>query len=74
MWITLEAQRAQSGRCSVHWSARIDPEHMAVWHGGEWHHFERVSAGRRCACARTADGIVRAPMPGVILAVRVRRA
>ena len=54
----------------VQWLAQIEPERIAVWLDAEWHRFERVSAGAD-AQAAVADGIVRAPMPGVILAVRV---
>ena len=52
------------------WSAHIEDERVAVWFHAEWHRFERVSAVAD-ALASTADGTVRAPMPGVILAVRV---
>jgi 3-methylcrotonyl-CoA carboxylase alpha subunit len=61
---------AHLGGVHLHWSARIEPERVAVWLDAEWHRFERVSAGAD-AYALAADGIVRAPMPGVILAVRV---
>jgi 3-methylcrotonyl-CoA carboxylase alpha subunit len=54
----------------VAWSAHIESERIAVWLDGEWHRFERVSAIAD-ALASAADGTVRAPMPGVILAVRV---
>jgi 3-methylcrotonyl-CoA carboxylase alpha subunit len=54
----------------VAWSAHIESERIAVWLDGEWHRFERVSAVAD-ALAGAADGTVRAPMPGVILAVRV---
>src|ERR1700685_4005841 len=65
----MEAQ-ARIGAVPVHWSARIDADRVAVWMEAQWHRFERVSAGDD-ARAVAADGIVRAPMPGVILAVRV---
>jgi 3-methylcrotonyl-CoA carboxylase alpha subunit len=55
---------------AVAWSALIEPERVAVLLDGEWHRFERVSAVAD-AIATTADGTVRAPMPGMILAVRV---
>jgi 3-methylcrotonyl-CoA carboxylase alpha subunit len=61
---------AQVGGTLVEWSAQIEPERIAIWLDGEWHRFERVSAVAD-ALAVTADGSVRAPMPGVILAVRV---
>jgi 3-methylcrotonyl-CoA carboxylase alpha subunit len=54
----------------VQWAARIRSERVAVWLDAEWHRFERVSAVAD-ALAAAADGTVRAPMPGVILAVRV---
>ena len=54
----------------VAWSAHIEAERIAIWLHGEWHRFERVSAVA-AALAAAADGTVRAPMPGVILAVRV---
>jgi 3-methylcrotonyl-CoA carboxylase alpha subunit len=54
----------------VHWSACIASARVAVWLDAEWHRFERVSAIAD-ALAAAADGTVRAPMPGVILAVRV---
>ena len=62
--------RARLDGIPTHWVARIGPAHIAIWHAGEWHHFERVS-GVADALAATADGTLRAPMPGVILAVRV---
>jgi 3-methylcrotonyl-CoA carboxylase alpha subunit len=55
----------------LEWSALIEPDRVAVWLDGEWHRFERVSAVAD-AVATAADGTVRAPMPGVILAVRVQ--
>jgi 3-methylcrotonyl-CoA carboxylase alpha subunit len=61
---------AHLGGTLVEWSAQIEPERIAIWLDGEWHRFERVSAVAD-ALAVTADGTVRAPMPGVILAVRV---
>ena len=64
------AARARLGGTFVEWSAHIEPERIAIWLDGEWHRFERVSAVAD-ALAVTADGTVRAPMPGVILAVRV---
>jgi len=54
----------------VHWSALVARERVAIWLDGEWHRFERVSAVAE-ARAVDADGTLRAPMPGVILAVRV---
>jgi acetyl/propionyl-CoA carboxylase alpha subunit len=54
----------------VDWSAHIEAERIAVWLEAEWHRFERVSAVAD-ALAAAADGTVRAPMPGVILAVQV---
>jgi 3-methylcrotonyl-CoA carboxylase alpha subunit len=62
--------RARVADTLVHWSARIESERVAVWLDAEWHRFERVSAVAD-ALASAADGTVRAPMPGVILAVRV---
>jgi geranyl-CoA carboxylase alpha subunit len=64
------AARAHLGGSLVAWSAHIEPERIAIWLDGEWHRFERLSAVAD-ALAVTADGTVRAPMPGVILAVRV---
>jgi 3-methylcrotonyl-CoA carboxylase alpha subunit len=64
------AARARLGGSFVAWSAHIEPERIAIWLDGEWHRFERLSAVAD-ALAVTADGTVRAPMPGVILAVRV---
>jgi 3-methylcrotonyl-CoA carboxylase alpha subunit len=64
------AARARLGGRFVEWSAHIEPERIAIWLDGEWHRFERVSAVAD-ALAVTADGSLRAPMPGVILAVRV---
>jgi 3-methylcrotonyl-CoA carboxylase alpha subunit len=67
--VLLEAHaRLAGGR--VEWAAHIESERVAVWLDGEWHRFERVSAIAD-ALASAADGTVRAPMPGVILAVRV---
>jgi acetyl/propionyl-CoA carboxylase alpha subunit len=54
----------------VEWAAHVESERVAVWLDGEWHRFERVSAVAD-ALAAAADGTVRAPMPGVILAVRI---
>jgi 3-methylcrotonyl-CoA carboxylase alpha subunit len=65
----LEAHARVADAC-VQWSAHIESERIAVWLDGEWHRFERVSAVAD-ALAAAADGTVRAPMPGVILAVRV---
>jgi 3-methylcrotonyl-CoA carboxylase alpha subunit len=65
----LEA-RARVAEELVQWSAHIESERVAVWLDAEWHRFERVSAVA-VALAVAADGTVRAPMPGVILAVRV---
>jgi 3-methylcrotonyl-CoA carboxylase alpha subunit len=62
--------RACVADATVQWFAQVEPERIAIWRDGEWHRFERVSAGDD-ARAVAADGIVRAPMPGVILAVRV---
>jgi 3-methylcrotonyl-CoA carboxylase alpha subunit len=64
------AAHAHLGGTFVEWSAHIEPERIAIWLEGEWHRFERVSAVAD-ALAVAADGTVRAPMPGVILAVRV---
>jgi acetyl/propionyl-CoA carboxylase alpha subunit len=80
--IEVEDFAAQAGRAAhlqararvaghlVEWWAEIADERVAVWLDAEWHRFERVSAVAD-ALAATADGTVRAPMPGVILAVRV---
>jgi 3-methylcrotonyl-CoA carboxylase alpha subunit len=65
----LDAQARVADRL-VQWSARIESARVAVWLDAEWHRFERVSAVAD-ALAAAADGTVRAPMPGVILAVRV---
>jgi 3-methylcrotonyl-CoA carboxylase alpha subunit len=65
----VEAQ-ARVADAAVQWFAQIEPERVAIWRDAEWHRFERVSAGAD-ARAVAADGVVRAPMPGVILAVRV---
>jgi acetyl/propionyl-CoA carboxylase alpha subunit len=65
----LEAQARLADRL-VMWSARVQSDRVAVWLDGEWHCFERVSAVAD-ALAGAADGTVRAPMPGVVLAVRV---
>ena len=54
----------------VEWSAHVEDERVAVWVDAEWYRFERVSAVAD-ALAAAADGTVRAPMPGVILAVRI---
>ena len=62
--------RARVADRLVEWSAHIEAERIAVWLEAEWHRFERVSAVAD-ALAAAADGTVRAPMPGVILAVRV---
>jgi 3-methylcrotonyl-CoA carboxylase alpha subunit len=62
--------RARVAERLVTWSARIYAARVAVWLDAEWHRFERVSATAD-ALAAAADGTVRAPMPGVILAVRV---
>jgi 3-methylcrotonyl-CoA carboxylase alpha subunit len=67
--LRLEA-RARVAERLVQWSAHIETERVAVWLDAEWHRFERVSAVAD-ALAAAADGTVRAPMPGVILAVRV---
>jgi acetyl/propionyl-CoA carboxylase alpha subunit len=67
--LRLEAHARLAGRL-VEWSAHIESEHVAVWLEAEWHGFERVSAVAD-AIASAADGTVRAPMPGVILTVRV---
>jgi 3-methylcrotonyl-CoA carboxylase alpha subunit len=64
-----EGRARVSGKL-IQWSTHIEPARIAIWFAGEWHHFERVS-GVADALAGTADGVVRAPMPGVILAVRV---
>jgi 3-methylcrotonyl-CoA carboxylase alpha subunit len=64
------AARARLSGTFVEWSAHIEPERIAIWLDGEWHRFERVSAVAD-ALAVTADGNLRAPMPGVILAVRI---
>jgi 3-methylcrotonyl-CoA carboxylase alpha subunit len=61
---------ARVGTQRLDWSAHLEPERVAIWLDGEWHRFERVSAVAD-ALAVTADGTLRAPMPGVILAVRV---
>jgi 3-methylcrotonyl-CoA carboxylase alpha subunit len=65
----LEAQARVAG-AFVQWSAHVEAERIAVWLDAEWHRFERVSAVAD-ALAAAVDGAVRAPMPGVILAVRV---
>ena len=62
--------RARVADAPVRWSAQIDSARVAVWLDAEWHRFERVSAVA-AALAAAADGTVRAPMPGVILAVPV---
>jgi 3-methylcrotonyl-CoA carboxylase alpha subunit len=49
---------------------RVDPDRVAVWLDGEWHRFDRVSAATHLD-AGSGEGTIRAPMPGVILAVRV---
>jgi 3-methylcrotonyl-CoA carboxylase alpha subunit len=62
--------RARAADRLEEWSAHIEDERVAVWFHAEWYRFERVSAVAD-ALAAAADGTVRAPMPGVILAVRV---
>jgi 3-methylcrotonyl-CoA carboxylase alpha subunit len=49
---------------------RVDTDRVAVWLDGEWHRFDRVSAATHLD-AGAGEGVIRAPMPGVILAVRV---
>jgi 3-methylcrotonyl-CoA carboxylase alpha subunit len=61
---------ARVGGATRKWSARIEPERIGIWLDGEWQRFERVSAVAD-ALAVAADGTIRAPMPGVILAVPV---
>jgi 3-methylcrotonyl-CoA carboxylase alpha subunit len=49
---------------------RVDTDRVAVWLDGEWHRFDGVSAATHLD-AGAGEGVIRAPMPGVILAVRV---
>jgi 3-methylcrotonyl-CoA carboxylase alpha subunit len=49
---------------------RVDPDRVTVWLDGEWHRFDRVSAATHLDTG-SGEGVIRAPMPGVILAVRV---
>jgi 3-methylcrotonyl-CoA carboxylase alpha subunit len=65
----LQARARVAGK-PVQWSAHIQNERIAIWLDAEWHWFERVSAVAD-ALAAAADGTLRAPMPGVILTVRV---
>jgi biotin carboxyl carrier protein len=50
---------------------RVEADRVAVWLEGEWHRFDRVSRAADAA-AHIGEGTVRAPMPGVVLAVHVR--
>jgi 3-methylcrotonyl-CoA carboxylase alpha subunit len=50
---------------------RVETDRVSVWLDGEWHRFHRVSAPTH-AIAGSGEGTVRAPMPGVILDVRVK--
>jgi biotin carboxyl carrier protein len=50
---------------------RAEDDRVAVWLEGEWHRFDRVSRAADAA-AHIGEGTVRAPMPGVVLAVHVR--
>jgi 3-methylcrotonyl-CoA carboxylase alpha subunit len=63
--------RATIGGRTVTWCSRIEADRVHIWLDGEWHRFDRVSTATHVA-ARTAGGTVRAPMPGVVLAVPVR--
>jgi 3-methylcrotonyl-CoA carboxylase alpha subunit len=49
---------------------RVETDRVSVWLDGEWHRLDRVSAPVHVA-AGAGEGTVRAPMPGVILDVRV---
>jgi 3-methylcrotonyl-CoA carboxylase alpha subunit len=49
---------------------QIEADRVTVWLDGEPHHFDRVSASTS-ATAHSREGSLRAPMPGVILAVHV---
>ena len=51
-------------------NALIESDRVIVWLDGERHSFERVSSAESSEAAG-AHGVVRAPMPGLILAVHV---
>ncbi len=53
-------------------SARVEPDRVSVWLQGERFHFDRVSAAAD-AEADVGHGVIRAPMPGVILTVHVKQ-
>jgi 3-methylcrotonyl-CoA carboxylase alpha subunit len=67
----VRAGSAQLDGEPVEWHARVEEDRVAVWFDGEWHRFDRISS-RADLTAQVGDGTVRAPMPGVVLAVRVR--
>jgi len=54
-----------------HSAVQIETDRVTVWLDGEPHVFARVS-GSSSAEAKTGHGTVRAPMPGVVLAVHVK--
>ena len=53
-------------------ATRIEADRITVWLDGERHLFDRVS-GSADAAVGPGHGLVRAPMPGLILAVNVKQ-
>jgi acetyl-CoA/propionyl-CoA carboxylase biotin carboxyl carrier protein len=63
--LLLNGEAAEAG------DVRVEADRVSVWLDGEWHRFDRVSAPIHVA-ASAGEGTIRAPMPGVILDVRVK--
>ena len=53
-------------------TVEVEPDRVTVWLDGEAHLFDRVSRSSD-AEAHAGEGTLRAPMPGVILAVHVKK-
>ncbi len=66
----LDPTTARIDRRRVEHAVRVEPDRIQVWLDGEWHRFDRVS--RQDAALRSGgEGVIRAPMPGAVLAVHV---
>ena len=52
-------------------ATRVEADRVTVWLDGEPHYFDRVSSSAD-AKAHAGQGVLRAPMPGVVLAVHVK--
>nr|PZN79733.1 MAG: 3-methylcrotonyl-CoA carboxylase [Pseudomonadota bacterium] len=58
------------GSTPIGWTAHVEPDRVSVWLDGEWHRFERLSRASEAGAA-AVEGVIRASMPGLVLAVRV---